>query len=134
MRIKAKRLCSQAIRLLPVLLIGLIAPCSCGGKRNETPVVPPATPALSREVIGYGVINVSYTHVTAEPEDGGASPGYLRRGSLVRVVERRTVKTGKTPESWVLVDGAYRGWLREAMVDIYDNEPQARTAAESMAR
>ncbi|MDR1576314.1 MAG: hypothetical protein LBS37_09955 [Treponema sp.] len=107
---------------------------SCGGKKEETPIVPPLTSPLSRTVIGFGVINVSYTYVTAEPEDGGASLAYLRRGSLVRIIERRLVKNGGSAESWVLAEGSGRGWLREELVDIYDNEGKAKTASESMSR
>jgi hypothetical protein len=31
-----------------------------------------------------------------------------------------------------MVDGNYRGWLKEEVVVIYDHEAQAQTAAESM--
>ncbi|MDR2434826.1 MAG: hypothetical protein LBD47_09700 [Treponema sp.] len=110
-----------------------IALVSCGGKK-ETPIVPPLTSPLSRTIIGFGVINVSYTYVTAGPEDGGASLGYLRRGALVRIIERRLVKNGSSAESWVLAEGSSRGWLREELVDIYDNEGRAKTASESMSR
>jgi hypothetical protein len=109
-------------------------PVSCGGKGEEKPVIPPLTSPLSRPVIGYGVINVSYTHVNAEPKEGASSPGYLRRASLVSIIERRQIKTDKRAESWVLAEGVYRGWLKEEVVDIYDNEFQAKTAAESMTQ
>jgi hypothetical protein len=117
---------------LLVFVCALLA--SCGGKGEENPVIPPVTSPLSRPVIGYGVINVSYTHVNAEPGEGASSPGYLRRGSLVRIIERRRVKIDKRTESWVLAEGAYRGWLKEEVVDVYDNEFQAKTAAESMTQ
>jgi hypothetical protein len=113
---------------------------SCGGKTGEHPVIPPATPPLSRPVIGYGVVNVSYTYVVEEPGEGGVSPAYLRRGSLVRVLERRVMKTADdAAEVWVLVEGRppqeqYRGWLKETVVDIYENTFQADTAAESMTQ
>jgi hypothetical protein len=112
---------------------------SCRGKTGEIPVLPPVTPPLSRPVIGYGVVNVSYTHVVEAPGEGELSPGYLRRGSLIRILERRAVRAGENVESWVLVEGAapqgrQRGWLRESVVDIYDNEFQANTAAGSMTQ
>jgi hypothetical protein len=111
---------------------------SCGGKTGETPVIPPPTPPLSRPVVGYGVVNVSYTYAAEEP-GGGVSPAYLRRGSLVRVLERRVMKTEEAAEVWVLVEGQspqgpYRGWLKETVVDIYENIFQANTAAESMTQ
>ncbi|MDR3192603.1 MAG: hypothetical protein LBT87_06015 [Treponema sp.] len=93
-------------------------------------LTPPLTPPLSRPVIGYGVINKSYTHLTETPDRAGAARGYLRRGSVIRVIERRSVIAADRAESWVLVEGDSRGWLPEDEVDIYDNEGQARTAAE----
>jgi hypothetical protein len=97
-------------------------------------VVPPASPPLSRPVLGYGVIGVTYTRVTAEPSQAALSLGYFRRGAVVEVVERRSVSRGEFAESWVFVEGAYRGWLPEDAVQIYDNEARAKTAAESLAQ
>ncbi|MHB9292538.1 hypothetical protein Holit_01639 [Hollandina sp. SP2] len=119
-------------QLCGLLMMGVVAFwCSCTRTAHEVTIIPPPTYPLSRSDIGYGVVNVSYTHVVNDPGKGGVSLGYLRRGSIVRILERRLV-TG-TFESWVLVEGNYRGWLKEAVVDIYDLEAQARTAAEMMA-
>jgi hypothetical protein len=112
---------------------------SCGKKAGGDPVIPPPTSPLSRPVIGYGVVNVSYTHVVGEPGAGGQSTGYLRRGSLVCILERRVLKAGNHAEFWVLAEevsplGQYRGWLKENVVDIYENKFQAHTAAESMTQ
>jgi hypothetical protein len=112
---------------------------ACGRKTGEIPVVPPVTPPLSRPVIGYGVVIVSYTYLVREPGEGGISLGYLRRGSLIRILERRVIRPGENTESWVLVErssapGQDRGWLKESVVNIYDNEFQANTAAESMTQ
>jgi hypothetical protein len=116
-----------------VLFLGLaLFISSCGGKQDEIPVLPPPTSPLSRSVIGYGVISASYTHVAEEPNQRGVSQGYLRKSSIVRVLERRSIHNGGAMESWVLVDGAYRGWVREDVIQVYDSEAQAKTAAESM--
>ena len=133
MKIKLILPCSQAYGVI-ILLFFLAA---CSGKKEETPVIPPLTSPLSGSFVGYGVVNVSYTRVTAQPEDdaaGAASPGYLRRGSVVRILQRRLVKNQEKLDPWVLVDGSSTGWLRESQVDIYDSEGQARTASESMGR
>jgi len=117
----------------------------CNGKKEEAPVIPPLTSPLSQSFIGYGVVNVSYTRVTAQPEEdvsgdngvaasGAASPGYLRRGSVVRILQRRLVKNQEKLDPWVLVEGSSTGWLKESLVDIYDSEPQAHTASESIGR
>jgi len=104
----------------------------CRQKKEENPVIPPLTFPLSQSYVGYGVINVSYTRVSASIEDSGASVGYLRQGSVVRVIERRLVKNEGKTETWVLIEGSAKGWLKESLMDIYDNESQAETAAGQM--
>jgi len=129
------------------VVLALLLVSACNSKKEETPVIPPLTSPLSQSFIGYGVVNVSYTRVSAHPdedlfaEEGNvphevSSGSYLRQGSVVRILQRRQVKNQDKLDSWVQVDGggANAGWLREALVDIYDNEPQARTASESMGR
>ncbi|MDR2111457.1 MAG: hypothetical protein LBP32_09150 [Spirochaetaceae bacterium] len=103
---------------------------ACGRGSEELPVRPPSTSPLSRSGIGYGVINISYIQVRDEPNRGGVSLGYLRKGSVVPVLERRMVLSeGGNAESWVLIGGAYRGWLLEEMTRIFESEAQAATAA-----
>ncbi|MCL2243730.1 MAG: hypothetical protein FWC03_04590 [Treponema sp.] len=108
--------------------------CSCNAGKEETPIIPPLTSPLSRDYIGFGVITASFTHVTAEPADDSVSMGYLRRGSVVRVLRRQAIRTGGSFVSWVLIEGNQQGWLKEEVLDIYESEGQAKTAAESMSR
>ena len=115
-------------------LFGLLALCACGVNREETPVNPPITSPLSRDYIGYGVITSSFTHITAEPEQDSPYLGYLRRGSLVKIIKRQTIRTLGSFTSWVLTEGNPPGWLREEVMDIYDSESQAKTASESMSK
>jgi len=111
---------------------------ACSGKKEETPVIPPLTSPLSQSFVGYGVVNVSYTRVTAAPEEdslegevpggtdsgwagspgyndsegtasGAASVSYLRQGAVVRILQRRQVKNQDKLESWVQVDGSSAG-------------------------
>lgn len=109
---------------------------SCNGKKEETPILLPLTSPLSQSYIGFGVINVSYTRVTALPgkenSDESSSPGYLRRGSVVHILKRQMIKSQEKPESWVLVEGSCTGWLKETLVDIYNSEAQANTASAAM--
>ena len=119
-------------RQVPVFLILLLF-ASCRAK-NADMIIPPATSPLSRQVIAYGVINVSYTQLMEEPSGGSASRSYLRRGDVVSILERRINNTGTTAEKWVLAEGNTQGWLREELMDMYDNELQARTASESMPK
>jgi hypothetical protein len=124
----------QALACMLVLL------GACSGSAEEPPLIPPVTNPLDREFIGYGVINASFVHVSGEPGPEGASFGYLRKGSLVRIIERRSVTNRQNAESWLLVEAEYQGspegkisgWLREQNADIFDNESRARTASKAM--
>jgi len=96
--------------------------------------MPPVTSPLSKEFIGFGVIKDSFTHIKSDPGDDSASLGYLRRGSLVKIVRRQTIKSEGNFNTWVLTDGAVKGWLKEDVMDIFDNESQAKTASESLSK
>lgn len=50
----------------------------------------------------------------------------------MEVLERRFVNNGGVTESWVLVEDSSRGWLKEEVIQVYDNEAKARTASESL--
>ncbi|WP_461248214.1 SH3 domain-containing protein, partial [Treponema sp. R6D11] len=75
-----------------------------------------------------------FTHINTDPSQESPSLGYLRRGSRVRIVRRQTVKTQDGYISWVLTDGQQQGWLKEDVMDIYNNENQAITASELLSR
>ncbi|WP_461246578.1 hypothetical protein [Treponema sp. R6D11] len=122
-----------AIRILGQLLL-LLAVCTCSAKKEETSVVPPVTAPFSKNYIGFGVIKESFTHVLSDPSEDSSSIGYLRRGSLVKVIRRQTIKNTDIYTSWVLIEGTQHGWLKEEAMDIYDSEYQAKTASESMRR
>jgi hypothetical protein len=108
-----------------IILLG-----SCGRAPEELPLSLPPTPPLSRSVIGYGVISSSYTQVLNEPSPESVSLGYLRRGAVVEILERRIINFRNTPEPWIRVNNIYRGWIKEEGVQIYVNEAQAMTASE----
>ena len=129
MRITVKQGFSQLL-----LLLVLSALCACSSKKTETPVIPPVTSPLSRDYIGFGVITASFTHIAADPSEESNYLGYMRRGSFVRIVRRQIVKTQDDFVSWVLTGDEQQGWLKEEVMDIYENESQARTASELMSR
>jgi len=126
MRITAKYIIGQ---LFLALLI-----CSCSVKKEEASVIPPVTSPFSSEYIGFGVITESFTHVLSDPSEESSSIGYLRRGSLVQILRRQTVKNADTFTTWILIDGNQHGWLKEEVMDIYKSENQAKTASESMSK
>jgi hypothetical protein len=133
MRIKFISAHDQAVSLFFLLFI-IIFP-GCRRSSAEPSVVPPETRPLFREYIGYGVVSVSFTHLLSEPQ--GVSHGYLRRGTVVRIIERRQLVIQGNAESWVLAEGNYqanvsRGWLLETTVDVYASEAQAITASKAM--
>jgi hypothetical protein len=107
--------------------------CACNRISEELPLTPPATSPLSRSVIGYGVISSSYTHVQNEPSPDSVSLGYLRRGSVAEILERRIISARGKAESWIRVNSAYRGWIKEDGVLFYGSEAQARTASETLS-
>jgi hypothetical protein len=118
----------------------------CNLKKEEPKVSPPLTFPLSQSYIGYGVINVSYTRLSSDIDEsastssattatGGSSAGYLRQGSVIRIIERRLVKNEEKTEVWALVvsaEGSTKGWIKESLIDIYGNESQAVTASKSI--
>jgi len=128
MKIRIKYILRQ-VYFAACVCLALIA---CNPRKEEKPVSPPLTFPLSQSYIGYGVINVSYTQVSSNIDESGASAGYLRQGSVVRVIERRLIKNEGKTETWVLVEGSAKGWLKEPLVDIYGNESQAITASKSV--
>jgi len=128
-----------------VLLFGIFVFFGCKRSSEELPVVPPLTHPLTREYIGFGVVNVSFTHLLSETGAAGVSQGYLRRGTVVRIVERVQVNNRGRIESWVMAESNYgetsqgfggisQGWLQETVLVIYDNESQASTAARTMSQ
>ena len=130
---------SQAVPVLIVLFVLLFSGCNRGSQ--ELQIVPPASHPLTRQYIGYGVVNVSFTHLLSEPGAGGVSQGHLRRGTIVRVIERQHINTPGTAGSWVLAEGnyqtpesAFRGWLAETSVEIFDRESRAITASRAMSQ
>ena len=121
------------------LLVFLTFFSGCNRSVNQLPVLPPVTHPLAREYIGYGVVNVSFTHFFDAPGTGGVSKGYLRRGTVVRIIERRPVTLGGNQVLWVFVEGNYQGtssvsqgWLQEEDLDVYENESRAMTASRAI--
>ena len=113
----------------------------CRRGSEELPVMPPPTNPLSREYIGFGVVNVSFTDLFSESDSSGVSLGYLRRGTVVRIIERRLIVNRSSEETWVYVEGNYQGqgsvssgWLPETVLVIYDSESRANTASRTMGQ
>jgi hypothetical protein len=118
-----------------ILFIFISLFSGCRRQAEELPVMPAATHPLVREYVGYGVVNVSFTHLLTEPDPAGTSKGYLRLGTVVRVIERRQIIKKESQESWVLAEGnSIQGWLQETTVNIFDNESRAITASKAMSQ
>jgi hypothetical protein len=125
-------------RVLALLAMTLSISCTKG--QEEIFLEPPPTNPLARDFIGYGVVNASFTHVEDEAGQNGVSLGYLRKGSMVRIIERRSLTNQEYAELWILIEADYQGapggriqgWLRESAVEVYDNESRALTASETM--
>ncbi|MCL2800215.1 MAG: hypothetical protein FWD28_00470 [Treponema sp.] len=118
------------------IILCIVSLISCNGNGDDLTIVPPETSPLTRNYIGFGVITSSFTHINEDPTEESRSLGYLRRGSLVKIIRRQVLRTAEGFISWVLIDewsesGEVKmGWLREDVMEIYNNESQARTASE----
>ena len=144
MRITAKSAQGQLSLLFYLVLIYALFISSCSAKGEEAPLLPPVTSPLTGGYIGYGVITASFTHITLDPSDSSQSIGYLRRGSLVKVMRRQIINVQGNFISWVFIDAGQsaspgeaellQGWLKEEVMEIYGNESQARTASETLLR
>ena len=124
---------------LTISIVFFLFLTGCRRSSEEQPVTPPATNPLAREYIGYGVVNVSFTHLLSESGPGGVSQGYLRRGTVVRIIERVKFSSRGNSVSWVLAESNYQGqgavssgWLEEADLVVYENENQANTASKTI--
>ena len=124
--------------VIPLALLMVFA-FSCSRSAEEQPVMPPATHPLARDYIGYGVVNVSFTNLLSESGPNGVSQGYIRKGTIVRIIERAQIKNKGKIESWILGESNYqssgdvsRGWLQESALLIFDSESQANTASKAM--
>ena len=123
------------ILLFPIFLF------SCFRNSEDIPLIPPATNPLNREFIAYGVVNVSFLHVLSEPLDEDTSLGFLRRRSLVKITERRSIRNRGNTEIWVRIDANFssdqgtdiQGWIPESSINVYNSEAQAVTASQSMS-
>ena len=110
----------------------------CRRAPEDFPLTPPTTHLLARDFIGYGVVTDSFSHILNEPGPQGVSLGHLRRGTVIRIIERRPFSYRNNMEFWVLAEGNYegdnasQGWLQENGLLIYDTESQARTASRSL--
>jgi hypothetical protein len=135
------------IQLSVFLPLALILAFSCSRSSEEQPVLPPATHPLAREYIGYGVVNVSFANLLSENGPKAVSQGYIRRGTIIRIIERAKNNNNGKIESWVLGESNYqalstpgasgnvsRGWLQESALLIFDNESQANTASKTMSQ
>ncbi|MCL2070065.1 MAG: hypothetical protein FWH19_03665 [Treponema sp.] len=142
MRIRFSSVYIQALSL--ILFIFLLLFSGCRRTQEEQPLRPQATHPLARDYIGFAVINASFVHLLSEPGPDGISQAYLRRGTVLHIVERRQIINREITEIWILAenqgdgqrsDGSFpRGWLAESLVEIYDSESRANTAARSMLR
>jgi hypothetical protein len=75
-------------------------------------------------------------HLLEEPGLQEISRGHLRRGTVVRIIERRRINSAGVYRQWVLVEGNYLeeefssvGWLEEMAIEVFDRETRASTAS-----
>jgi hypothetical protein len=135
-------------RLLATVLVAVFFLASCRAKPSDDALLPPETPLFVKEGIGYGVVNVSFAHVLERPPPASSeAAGLIRKGSIVTVVERRSVPAAgdSAARLWVFIEARSKerepsggkpvsGWLPGESLDFYENLPRAETAAALMPR
>ena len=122
-----------------LIILSLAFLSGCVRPAAEQPPTPPATHPLARQYIGFAVVNASFVHLLSEPGPSGSSQAYIRRGTVLRVVERRQLIIRGSSVTWILAEyhgagSVSSGWLEESLVEIFDNESRANTAARNMLR
>jgi hypothetical protein len=75
---------------------------------------------------------MNYTRIQDQRGSDGRSIGFLRKGSIVEILERRPVVTDNIAEIWVLASGNYEGWLKENELQVYPSKAQAVTASQTL--
>ncbi len=105
---------------------------ACVPERPPADIEPPPTPVLTSKVI-WGVVNKPYVKILDEQDSYADVRGILRRGDVVTILS----KAGKTDGSgyWLeirLTTSLLTGWVMDLDVNVYDTEPQARTASKSI--
>ncbi|MDR0496024.1 MAG: hypothetical protein LBH42_00250, partial [Treponema sp.] len=115
------------VQLFSLLFFSFCIVMGCRRYSEELPVTPPSTHPLTREYIGFGVVNATFTNVLSDPGPTGVSQGYLRKGTVVRIIERRQIINQGNAELWILAEANYqssygtqsfsasagsRGWLQ----------------------
>jgi hypothetical protein len=81
------------------LLLLIVVLASCKKPEEDLTIIVGATPILSKTSIAYGLVENSFAHILDEPSPQGASRALLRKGDIVRVVERRLVSTTQPVQS-----------------------------------
>lgn len=120
--LRKRRLYCQGLAAVFILL---------GGCSPKVEITPPSAPPLSRSVLGYAVVNASYSQVMDQPSNDGVTLGYVRESTILTVLERRLIREGETQQYWMLTEGTYIGWLPEQALVVYDTQEKAQTAASS---
>jgi hypothetical protein len=113
----------------------LLTLTSCTPKNNEIVLLPPATFPLSRPTIAYGVVNTNYTHLLESSDVLSGSSGFLRRGDIVRILERKLVRKGEGGDYWDLCENlndGRMGWMRQDALQIYERLEMAETAGREL--
>lgn len=117
---------------MAVFLFFMISMTSCKPEKLPVNLDPPPTPVLTSQSI-WGVVNKPYLKLMKSPSMGTDVTGVLRRGYIAQVITK--VEDTDGSGYWleiILPESQMKGWVRDIDFDVYDTEPQARTAREAM--
>ncbi len=107
---------------------------ACSPDRLPADIELPPTPVLTSKMI-WGVVNKPYVKILDEQDLYAGVSGILRRGDVVTILS----KIGKIEGSgyWLEIQlntSLLTGWVLDLDVNVYDTEPQARTASRAIRR
>lgn len=126
---RARRLCYPAcimrrILVLCISLLYLVSVVACRQEESITVDLEP-TPLLSAG-IGYGVVNLAWVRLKAEPSHSANDTGFVRRQDVLELTARVNKSGGRDAGVWYRVRLAdEEGWIHQSLLTRYDSRQRA---------
>ena len=122
------------LALSSIVLILALSSCS---RTAEGTLKLQANPILTGG-LGWAVVRDAYVRLKEGPADSSSDLDHLRRGSVYRLDSRKLSvadpsgrsSSSDLPGIWYGLEAdGFKGWVREAELDIYSSQAQAEKAA-----
>ncbi|HUW70653.1 MAG TPA: SH3 domain-containing protein [bacterium] len=118
-----------AALMVVALVVSMAAACS---KNSGVRVSLDETPVISGG-LGWCVITLAYVRLKTQPSYESTDSGTARRGDVARIVGRSRSFASSDAGIWYRVEYTDQtGWAHESALTVYENESEARSAAEGI--